>query len=156
MARSTEGRKVITRNKKAFHDYNIEDTYDAGIVLLGSEVKSIRNNRVNLRDGFVQEFDDELWLMNVHISPYEQGSTFGHADPLRPRKLLLHRREINRIISRIQERGYTVVPTQLYLERGLAKVEVALAKGKKLYDKRQTMAKRDAERQIDRALKERY
>lgn len=149
-------RKVVARNRKALHDYHVEEKYDAGIVLQGSEIKSIRNNRISLQDGYVQERDGELWLMGVHIAPYEQASIFGHEDPLRPRKLLLHKREIARIISRIQERGYTVVPIQVYLERGLAKVEVALARGKRMYDKRQTIAKRDSEREIQRALKERY
>lgn len=149
------GRKIVARNKKAFHDYFIDDTYDAGIVLMGSEIKSIRNNRVNLQDGFVQEREGELWLLNVHIAPYEQGSTFGHEEPKRPRKLLLHRREINKIISKLDQKGYTAVPTQLYLERGLAKVEIGLAKGKKKYDKRADMAKRDSKREIERALKDR-
>jgi SsrA-binding protein len=149
-----EGIKVISKNRKAHHDYILEDTYDAGLVLMGSEIKSIRANRVNLRDGFVQEQGGELWLLNVHIATYDEASVFGHSDPLRPRKLLLHKKEIAQIISRIRERGYTVVPTILYLSRGRAKVEIALARGKKLYDKRETLAKRDAERQIKRALKE--
>ena len=149
------GRKIVAKNKKAFHDYHIDDIYDAGIVLMGSEIKSIRDNRVNLREGFVQDRDGELWLLGVHISPYEQASIFGHSDPVRPRKLLLHKREISKIISQLQRKGYTVVPIQLYLERGLAKVEIGLAKGKKLYDKRQTIAKRDVQRDIQRALKNR-
>jgi SsrA-binding protein len=149
------GRKIVAKNKKAFHDYHIDDIYDAGIVLMGSEIKSIRDNRVNLREGFVQDRDGELWLLGVHISPYEQASIFGHSDPVRPRKLLLHKREISKIISQLQGKGYTVVPIQLYLERGLAKVEIGLAKGKKLYDKRQTIAKRDVQRDIQRALKNR-
>lgn len=149
-----EAIKVVSKNRKAHHDYILEDTYDAGLVLMGSEIKSIRANRVNLRDGFVQEQNGELWLLNVHIATYDEASVFGHADPLRPRKLLLHKKEIAQIISRIRERGYTVVPTVLYLSRGRAKVEIALARGKKLYDKRETLAKRDAERQIKRALKE--
>ena len=152
----SDGRKIIARNRKARHDYNLEEAFDAGIVLQGSEIKSIRNNRISLQDGWVQEQEGELWLMGVHIAPYEQASVFGHTDPLRPRKLLLTKREISRIIDRIRERGYTVVPTQVYLSRGLAKVEIALARGKKQYDKRQTLAKRDAQRQIQRALKEQY
>jgi len=151
----SEGIKVVARNKKAFHEYHIEDTYQAGLVLLGSEIKSIRAGRVNLRDGYAQDRDGELWLMNVHITPYEQADQWGHEDPMRPRKLLLHRREIDRIITHIRERGYTAVPTRLYLERGLAKVDIAIAKGKKKHDKRATMAKRDAERDIRRALKNR-
>ena len=150
----SNGRKIITRNRKASHDYHLEDRFDAGIVLMGSEIKSVRDNRINLKDGFVQERDGELWLMNVHINPYEQAGHFGHDDPMRPRKLLLHRREIDKIIRQLNEKGFTIVPTQVYLERGLAKVEIALARGKKLYDKRQAIAKRDSDRQIRRGLKE--
>ncbi len=150
-----EGRKVIARNRRASHDYNLSDRYEAGVVLFGSEIKSIRANKISLQDGFVQEQGGELWLMSVHISPYEQGGAFGHTDPLRPRKLLLHKREIAKIITQLRERGYTAVPTQVYLKNGLAKVEVAMAKGKKLYDKRQDIAKRDADREIRRALKNR-
>jgi len=124
--------------------------------LKGSEIKQIRANKINLRDGFVQERDGELWLLNVHISVYERGGACGHTDPLRPRKLLLHKREINKIIDNINAKGFTCVPTMVYLERGLAKVEVALAKGKKLYDKRQSIAKRHADRQIRRAIKDNY
>ncbi len=148
--------KIITKNRKARHDYHLEDTYQAGLVLMGSEIKSIRANRVNLQDGYVQEREGELWLVNVHIAVYEQASIFGHTDPLRPRKLLLHKREIAQITSRMRERGYTAVPTMLYLERGRAKVEIALARGKKLYDKRDTLSQRDAERQMRRALKNEY
>jgi len=148
--------KVITKNRKAEHDYHLEDRYQAGIVLMGSEIKSIRANRVSLRDGYVQEREGELWLLNVHIATYEQAARFGHTDPLRPRKLLLHKREIAQIASRIREKGYTVVPTMLYLERGRAKIEIALARGKRLYDKREAIAKRDANRQMRRALKDNY
>jgi len=150
-----EGQKIVTRNRKAFHDYHIEETFQAGIVLQGSEIKSIRNNNVQLRDGFVQERDNELWLMGVHIAPYEQSGVFGHTDPVRPRKLLLQKREIAKITDQLREKGYTVVPTKVYLAHGLAKVEIGLAKGKKMYDKRQSIAKRDAERQMRRALKDR-
>ncbi|MBZ0298594.1 MAG: SsrA-binding protein SmpB [Anaerolineae bacterium] len=146
--------KIIARNKKAFHDYHIEDSFEAGIALMGSEIKSIRANKISLRDGFVQERGGELWLMNVHIATYDEASIFGHSDPLRPRKLLLHKREIAQITTRIRERGYTVVPTMVYLSKGRAKVEIALARGKKQYDKREAIAKRDADRQIQRALKE--
>ena len=148
--------KVISRNRKAQHDYHLERTFSAGIVLQGSEIKSIRSNNINLRDGFVQERDGELWLIGVHISPYEQGALFGHADPMRPRKLLLHKKEIAQSISQSRERGYTVVPTMVFLERGRAKVEIALAKGKKEYDKRDSIAKRDADREIRRVMKENY
>lgn len=154
-ANTGPGRKIITKNRKARHDYHLLNAYDAGLVLMGSEIKSIRANKINITDGFVQERGGELWLMGVHISPYEQAKTFGHTDPTRPRKLLLHRREISQILTRIREKGYTVVPTMVYLERGLAKIEISVAQGKKSYDKRQDIAKRDAERQIQRALKER-
>lgn len=152
----SSGRKIITRNKQAARDYFLQETYDAGIVLTGSEIKSIRNHHINLQDGFVQEIDGEIWLMGVHITPYKQASRFDTLDPLRPRKLLLHKKEIARIIDKLRERGLTAIPTSVYLERGRAKVEIALAKGKKLYDKRQTIAKRDADREIQRALRERY
>ena len=148
--------KVITRNRKAQHDYHLERTFSAGIVLQGSEIKSIRSNNINLRDGFVQERDGELWLIGVHISPYEQGALFGHSDPMRPRKLLLHKKEIAQIISKSRERGYTVVPTMVFLERGRAKVEIALAKGKKEYDKRDAISKRDSDRELRRVMKENY
>jgi len=148
--------KVISRNRKAHHDYHLERTFSAGIVLQGSEIKSIRSNNINLRDGFVQERDRELWLIGVHISPYEQGALFGHADPMRPRKLLLHKKEIAQLISQSRERGYTIIPTMLFLERGRAMVEIALDKGKKEYDKRDSIAKRDADREIRRVMKENY
>jgi SsrA-binding protein len=152
----TEGIKVISRNRKAAHDYHLEDTYRAGLVLTGPEIKSIRANRINLQDGYVEERGGELWLVGVHISPYEQAGTYGYSDPLRPRKLLLHKREIRQIVSRMRERGHTVVPTMVFLERGKAKVEIALARGKKLYDKRAALAKRDSEREMRHALKARY
>lgn len=148
--------KIVTRNRKAQHDYSLERTFNAGIVLQGSEIKSIRSNNINLRDGFVQERDGELWLIGVHISPYEQGSLFGHTDPMRPRKLLLHKREIAQIISGSRERGYTIIPTMVFLERGRAKVEIALAKGKREFDKRDAIAKRDSDREIRRAMKEQF
>lgn len=150
------GRKIIARNRKAIHNYHLGDTYQAGLVLRGSEIKSIRANRVSLQEGYVEERGSELWLVGVHIAPYEQASIFGHTDPLRPRKLLLRKREIAHITDFIRERGATAVPTMIYLERGRAKIEIALAKGKKLYDKRDAMGKRDAERQMRRALKSDY
>jgi SsrA-binding protein len=152
----SDGRKVIARNRKAHHQYHIQNTYEAGLVLRGSEIKSIRDNKISLQDGFVTEQDGELWLMGVHISPYDKASLFGHTDATRPRKLLLHKREIAKIITQLRERGATAVPLQVYLIRGRAKVEIALAKGKKLYDKRQTIAKRDVEREIRRNLKNRH
>lgn len=125
-------------------------------MLTGPEIKSIRLNRVNFQDGFIEERDGELWLIGMHISPYEQSGIYGRIDPDRPRKLLLHRKEIRQITSRIRERGYTCVPTALYLVRGKAKVEIALARGKKLYDKRADIARRDSDREIRQTLKERY
>ncbi len=151
-----EGIKVIARNRRASHDYHLERTFEAGLVLRGSEIKSIRANRINLQEGFVQERDGELWLMSVHISPYEQAGVYGYVDPMRPRKLLLHKKEIAQILTRIRERGYTVVPTMVFLQRGRAKVEIALAKGKRQYDKRADLAKRDSEREIRQALKDRF
>jgi len=148
------GIKVIATNRKAARDYHLQDRHEAGLALMGTEIKSIRAGRVNLSDGYVQPRDGELWLFNVHIAPYDPAGRYGH-EPRRPRKLLLHRKEINRLISRVLERGYTIVPIRLYLKGGLAKVEIALARGKRKYDKRQTIAKRDAQRDMERALKER-
>ncbi len=150
-----EGIKVVSRNRKARHDYHIEDRYEAGLVLRGTEIKAIRQGRVNLRDGYVRPRDGELWLLDVHIGPYNPaGRHFGH-DPLRPRKLLLHRYEIERLITEIERSGYTIIPLQLYLKNGLAKVEIALAKGKAKHDKRRAIANRDAKREIERAMRDR-
>ena len=150
----TETVKVLATNRRATRDYSIEDRYEAGLALKGTEIKSARAGRVNLGDGYVSSRDGELWLVNVHIGAYPPAGHHGH-DPLRPRKLLLHRREINRLISRVQERGYTIIPLRLYLKHGRAKVEIGLARGKRKYDKRAVIAKRVSERQIERALKER-
>lgn len=152
----TQGVKVVARNRKARHDYEITDTYEAGIILVGSEIKSIRAGRINLSDGYIQEINEELWLLGVHISLYEQANQFGHQDPIRPRKLLLHKREIAQVMTWIRENTYTAVPLSLYLKRGIAKVEIGLARGKKLHDKRADIAKREANRQIKRAIKEHY
>jgi SsrA-binding protein len=149
-----ESIRVVATNRRATHDYHIENRYEAGLVLLGSEIKSIRAGRANLRDGYVSPRDGELWLVNVHIAPYQPAARQGH-DPRRPRKLLLHRREINRLIGRVQERGYTIIPLRLYLKQGRAKVEIGLARGKRQYDKRATIAKRESRRHIERTLKER-
>ncbi|MCS7072266.1 MAG: SsrA-binding protein SmpB, partial [Anaerolinea sp.] len=138
-----DGIKVITRNRKAAYEYHLETFFRAGLVLTGAEIKSIRANKVSLQDGFVEERGGELWLIGVHIAAYEQAGRYGTTDPLRPRKLLLHKREIAEIAARIRERGYTCIPTMVFLERGRAKVELALARGKKLYDKRQDVSKRD-------------
>lgn len=147
------GIKVVARNRKAARDYHLEDRLEAGLVLTGTEIKSIRAGRVSLADGYVQPRNGELWLVNVHVAPYEQAGRFGH-EPRRARKLLLHRREIERLVARVTERGYTIVPTLLYLKQGRAKVEIALARGKRKYDKRQVIAKRDAERDVERALRD--
>lgn len=149
---STDGRLVVAQNRKARHDYFLEDAYEAGLVLVGSEIKSIRARHVNLREGYVQVIDGEMWLINVHISEYKQAGPYNGHDPLRPRKLLLNRKEIERISTKMQTKGYTLVPTLMYLKRGRAKVEIALARGKKQYDKRQDLAKRDSQRQIERAI----
>ena len=147
--------KVIATNRKARYEYRFHDTVEAGLVLVGSEIKSIRAGRVSLREGFVLFEGGEAWLVNVHIAQYDPASMQNH-EPKRRRKLLLHRREIDRLQRRVQEKGFTVVPTRLYLKDGRAKVEIALARGKKRYDKRQVIAERDSKRQVDRALKERY
>jgi SsrA-binding protein len=147
--------QVIATNRKARHEYHFDDTYEAGLVLKGSEIKSIRAGRISLQQGFVVFQDGEAWLIDVHIAPYDPASREGH-EPLRRRKLLLHRREIDRLQGQVQQKGYTVIPTKLYLKDGRAKIEIALARGKKQYDKRQTIAERDSKRQVERALKERY
>ena len=144
---SNQAVKVVATNRKARHDYLIEDTFEAGIVLTGSEIKSIRAGQVNLRDGYAALRDGELWLLNAHIAPYHQASYENH-EPRRERKLLMHRREINRLTGKLQEKGLTLVPLQIYLKNSRAKVELGLARGKKLYDKRQSMRERDDHRQI--------
>jgi SsrA-binding protein len=155
MARET-GIKRVAENRKAYHDFFIDETYEAGIVLVGTEVKSLREGRINLRDSFVEvkgsAHAPELFLVGAHVSPFEQGNIWNH-EPLRPRKLLLHRHEIERIAQRVRERGYTVVPTKVYFKDGRAKIEIGMARGKKLYDKRHDMAERDAKRDVDRALR---
>ncbi len=148
------GIKVVATNRKARHDYEIEERYEAGLVLNGTEIKSIRAGQVHLKEGYVQPRGDELWLVNAHIAPYDPAGRLGH-EPRRPRKLLLHRREIDRLISRVQERGYTIVPLRLYLSHGIAKLEIALARGKRQYDKRRAIAERDAQRDVERAMRRR-
>ncbi len=143
--------KTVATNRKAQHDYFIEETYEAGIALTGTEIKSIRAGRVNLRDSFAMVRDSNLWLMNAHIAPYEQG-TYANHEPRRSRRLLMHRREINRIASELQEKGFTLVPLRLYLKNNRAKVELGLARGKKQYDKRATLRKKETQREIDRAV----
>lgn len=146
--------KIVAENRKARHDYFIHETYEAGIALTGTEVKSVRIGRANLKDSFARVENGELLLYSMHISPYEQGNRFNH-EPLRTRKLLMHRREINKLIGQTKEKGYTLVPLKLYFKRGRVKVELGLASGKKLYDKRADMAARDAKREIARAFRER-
>ena len=145
------GRKMIAQNRKARHDYFIEDTFEAGLVLTGTEVKSLRAGRASLVDGFAEIADGEIWLQGAHIPEYLQGTWNNHT-PRRKRKLLLHRHEIDKMERRVNERGLTIVPLSLYFKDGRAKVEIALAKGKKHYDKRQSIAKRDAEREATREL----
>ena len=147
--------KLIANNKKAYHDYFILDTYEAGIALTGTEVKSLRAGKANMKDSYAQITKSaEVIVCNLHISPYDQGNRFNH-EPLRNRRLLLHREEIRRLIGKVKEKGYALVPLKMYFSHGLIKIEIALATGKKLYDKRQDMAKRDAKREVERALKER-
>ncbi len=147
-----EGIKIITTNRKARYDYIVLDTYEAGIVLQGTEVKSLRNGRANLVDSYAGIYKGEVFLYNMHISPYEHGTHYNH-DPTRTRKLLMHRDEIRRLTGRIVERGFTLVPLKLYFKRGRAKVELALVKGKKQHDRRRTIADRDARRDAERELK---
>jgi SsrA-binding protein len=146
--------KIVATNRKAYHDYFIDDTIEAGLVLTGSEIKSIRAGRVNLRDGFARIVNGEMWMQNVHISPYEHGS-HSDLDPDRDRKLLLHKSQIVRLAARIQTKGLTLVPLRLYLRDGRAKVEIGLARGKRQYDKREAIAQRDAERALERAIADR-
>ncbi len=147
--------KVISVNRRAGHDYLLLERFEAGLALTGTEIKSIRAHRVSLQRAYVQPRDGELWLMEAHIAEYEQGNRQNH-EPTRPRKLLLHRREINKIMEALASKGVTMVPTRLFLKAGRAKVEVALARGKKLYDKRASMREEESKRQIERALKEKY
>ncbi len=148
-------RKVITTNRKAFHDFTIFEKYIAGIVLTGTEIKSIRKNAINLKDSFCKIEDNEIFLYNCHISPYEQGNRYNHkAD--RTRKLLLNKKEILKISNKIKKDGYTVVPLEVFLSHGFAKVEIGLAKGKKIHDKRDDIAKKDQKREMDRASKIKY
>ncbi|MEL7036488.1 MAG: SsrA-binding protein SmpB [Cyanobacteria bacterium J06592_8] len=148
-----DGRKIITDNRKARYLYELLETYQAGIELLGTEVKSIRAGRVNMQDGYALVRNGEAWLFNVHISPYETSAYFNH-DPRRTRKLLLHRKEINKLIGLVEQKGLTLVPTKMYFKNGLVKVDIAVARGKKLHDKRETIKQRDDKRQMARALKQ--
>lgn len=147
--------KIIAENRKARHDFTIYETFEAGIALTGTEVKSLRAGKANMKDSYAQVTRQaEVFVYNLHISLYDHGNIFNH-DPLRSRRLLLHRQEINKLIGKVKEKGYALVPLKLYFKHGLVKMELALAVGKKLYDKRQDMAKRDAKREMERALKDR-
>ena len=149
---SKESIKLIANNKKAYHDYFIEDKYEAGICLHGTEVKSLRMGRCSIKESFIRVENGEVFIYNMHISPYEKGNIF-NKDPLRVRKLLMHRYEINKIGGKVTEKGYTLVPLKVYLKGSLVKVEIGLARGKKLYDKRQDIAKKDQRRQAEKEFK---
>lgn len=154
MAKKTDS-KIIAQNKKARHDYFVDETYEAGIELFGTEVKSLRAGNVNLKDSYCHIYKGELFASGVHISPYEQGNIFNR-DPLREKKLLMHKKEINKLFGLVSQKGYTLVPLSLYFSGSRVKMEVGLCRGKKLYDKRDDMARRDDQRYIERSLKDRY
>ncbi|GMB01040.1 SsrA-binding protein SmpB [Pelosinus sp. IPA-1] len=154
MKEATAGIKIVAENRKARHDYHIHESYETGMVLTGTEVKSLRAGKANLKDAYARIEKAELMLHNVHISPYDQGNRFNH-EPLRTRKLLMHRSEIDKLIGKTQEKGYTLVPLKIYFTHGMAKLQLGLATGKKNYDKRQDAAERDAKREIDRAFRDR-
>ena len=148
---NADGIKTVATNRKARHDYFFEDTFEAGIGLTGTEIKSVRAGQVSLRDSFATIKDGEMWLINVHISAYRQASHFNH-EPRRPRKLLMHRREINRLTGKLQEKGLTLIPLRLYLKNNLAKVELGLGRGKRQYDKRATLKAKESRREVERAI----
>lgn len=148
------GIKVIATNKKAFHEYFVEEKYECGIALFGTEVKSIRLGKINLKESWAQIRQGEIWVEGMHISPYEQGNIFNR-DPLRPKKLLMHRQEIRKLDGLIMRQGYTLIPLEVYLKDGRMKVQLGLCKGKHLHDKRDSIAKRDSDREIQRALRSR-
>jgi len=153
MAKKT-GIKPVVDNRKARHNYHIKEAFEVGMVLKGTEVKSLRMGKGNLQDAYAVVKGGEVWVNNFHISPYDKGNQFNH-DPLRQKKLLMHKREINRLIGLQQEKGYTLIPLKIYFKNGLAKMDLAVAIGKKLYDKREAIASRDAKRDMERAVKER-
>ena len=153
MAKGKESQKLIANNKKAYHDFFIDETYECGIALHGTEVKSMRMGKCSIKEAFVRIEDGEVFVYGMHVSPYEKGNIF-NKDPLRVKKLLLHKYEINKLLGKIKEKGYTLVPLQVYFKDGKVKVEIGLARGKKLYDKRAAMAAREAKREIERAMKE--
>ena len=147
--------KLVANNKKAYHDYFIEEKYECGIALHGTEVKSLRMGKCSIKEAFIRIENGEVFVYGMHISPYEKGNIF-NKDPLRVKKLLMHRQEIRKLLGKIKEKGYTLVPLQVYFSRGKAKAEIGLAKGKKLYDKREDIAKKDARREAERAVKGKY
>ena len=150
----SNGVKVLAKNREAYHEYFVIEEFEAGISLAGTEVKSIRQGKMSLKDAWCGVKDGELWVRQMHISPYEQGNVF-NKDPLRPRKLLMHKRQIQYLYGKVKRDGYAIIPLQVYLRNARVKLKIALCKGKKLYDKRDDMAKKDAKRQIERAMKER-
>ena len=152
MAKSKTQDRPLAQNKKASHDYHILETVEAGMVLTGTEIKSIRKSRINLKDGFAQIKNNQAWLLNMHVSPYDQGNQFNH-DPLRNRKLLLHKKEITQLAAKVANKGITLVPLKVYIKNGFAKVLIGVAQGKHDYDKRETIKRRDQEREIRRTLK---
>ncbi|MGI8588122.1 MAG: SsrA-binding protein SmpB [Chloroflexia bacterium] len=153
MSKGEEGRRDLAVNRKAFHDYSIEETIEAGIALVGSEIKSLRDGKANLRESYVRVENGEAWLINAHVGTYPQGGTHFNHEPLRRRKLLLHRNQIIYLRSKVEQKGLALVPIRIYLGHGKAKLEIAVARGKKLYDKREALAERDAAREIARAVR---
>lgn len=153
MSKREESRRDLAVNRKAFHDYSIEETLEAGLVLVGSEIKSIRDGKANLRESYIRVEHGEAWLLNAHVGTYPQSGTHFNHEPLRRRKLLLHQNEIFYLRAKVEQKGLTLVPIRIYLVRGRAKLEVAVARGKKLYDKREALAERDARRDIERAVR---
>lgn len=152
MAKETTGIKLIANNKKAHHDYFLEETFEAGVELFGTEVKSLRQGHCSIKEAFIHIENGEVIIYGMHVSPYEKGNIF-NKDPLRPKRLLMHKKEIMRLLGKIKEKGYTLVPVKVYFKGSLVKVEIALARGKKLYDKRQDIAKKDARREAERDFK---
>ena len=152
MAENKSSIKIISQNKKAYHDYFVEEKYEAGVELFGTEVKSIRAGKVNVKEAYCDIKDGEVFVVGMHISPYEQGNIF-NKDPMRPKKLLLHKREILKLFGLVSQKGYTLVPLQVYLKNSKVKIEIGLCRGKKLYDKRDDMARNDAKRDMERAFK---
>ena len=154
MSEKPKSIKIVAENRRARHDYHIHETFEAGIVLTGTEIKSLRGGRANLTDSYAKIENKELFLISAHINPYEQGNRFNH-EPRRNRKLLMHKAEIARLLAKTREKGFTLIPLKIYLSHGMAKVELALASGKDLYDKRQSAAEHDAKREVDRVMRDR-